>query len=226
MSKFVTLSCCLLAAAAMHSAAPAMAAGNTSPLSMGAASAPIGLPPGAPTDLTAMAGNAKVTLTWDITVGAIGYRIRRSTVSGGPYGTIASISVQNLVTATWTNSGLTNGTTYYYVVAGMGINGDGPNSAQASATPASPPGAPTGLTATPGSARITLAWNASAGATAYRVRRSLTSGGPYRTVATVTNTDWINTSLVPAVAVYYVVAATNVNGDGPNSTQASATPGL
>src|SRR5260221_3158321 len=46
-----------------------------------------------------------------------------------------------------------------------------------------PPGAPTGLTATPGNAQVSLTWNASTGATSYNLSRSTTSGGPYTSVA-------------------------------------------
>src|SRR6185369_12906953 len=63
---------------------------------------------------------------------------KRSTTNGGPYAQIASPTVN-----TFTDSGVANGTTYYYVVAGVNQVGEGPASAQANATPSSL--APTGL---------------------------------------------------------------------------------
>jgi fibronectin type 3 domain-containing protein len=183
------------------------------------ASATPGGPPAAPTGLAAKAGDAKVTLTWNASSGATLYRVRRGTVSGGPYTTVAS-----LVGTAWANTGLTNGVTYYYVVAASNASGDSPNSAQVSAVPGSPPPAPTGLTATPGNAKVTLAWNASAGASGYRVRRSLISGGPYGTVASVAGTSWTNTGLTNGTTYYYVVAGFNASGDGPGSAEAGATP--
>lgn len=86
-----------------------------------------------------------------------------------------------------------------------------------------PPPAPTGLTATAAKRKITLAWNAVAGVSTYVVRRSSTSGGPYTDIATVSATSYTNTGLKSGTPYYYVVAATNASGTGPNSNQASAT---
>ena len=47
-----------------------------------------------------------------------------------------------------------------------------------------PPDTPTNLTARPGDTQVLLAWNAALGAIKYNVKRSLTSGGPYITIAT------------------------------------------
>lgn len=89
--------------------------------------------PAAPTGLLATAGNAEVSLTWSASSGASGYYVQRATVSGGPYVQIAVPSANN-----YNNSGLTNGTTYYYVVSAFNSDGQSANSAQASATPAAP----------------------------------------------------------------------------------------
>src|SRR5262245_4199041 len=60
-----------------------------------------------------------------------------------------------------------------------------------------PPLAPTGLSAIPGNAQITVSWSPTAGATSYNVKRSTTSGGPYATVATgITTTSFTNTGLL------------------------------
>jgi hypothetical protein len=87
----------------------------------------------------------------------------------------------------------------------------------------SPPGAPTGLTATGAKRKIALTWNAVTGAGTYIVRRSATSGGPYADIATVTSTSYTNTGIKTGTTYYYVVAATNASGTGPNSNEASAT---
>ena len=57
-------------------------------------------------------------------------------------------------------NGLTNGTTYCFVI----VRGEFPYvvSNMASATPAAKPGAPTGLTAKPGNTQVTLSWTAPA----------------------------------------------------------------
>ena len=91
------------------------------------------------------------------------------------------------------------------------------------------PSAPTGVTATPGSAKVTLSWNAPpTGATSYKVRRSTTSGNGYVDVATVsgTTTSHMDMPVTSGVTYFYVIAATNSNGSiGLNSSpQVSATP--
>ncbi|MGA9672387.1 MAG: Ig-like domain repeat protein [Terracidiphilus sp.] len=88
-----------------------------------------------------------------------------------------------------------------------------------------PPLAPTGLTATPGSAQIALAWTPSLTATSYNVLRSTTNGGPYTTVGTSTTTSFTNTGLTNGTIYYYVVAAVNTAGAGADSTQVFAEPG-
>src|SRR5215475_8236470 len=87
-----------------------------------------------------------------------------------------------------------------------------------------PPPVPTGLTATAGNAQVQLSWNASTGATGYNVKRATTSGGPYTTVGAVTGTAFTNTGLTNGTTYFFVVSATNANGESANSSQVSATP--
>ncbi|WP_239619288.1 glycoside hydrolase family 48 protein [Cohnella mopanensis] len=179
-------------------------------------------PPAAPTGLTATAGNAQVALSWTASSGVTGYNVKRATTSGGPYTTVAT----GVAATSYTNTGLTNGTTYYYVVSAVNAAGESVNSSQASATPTAPqgPAAPTGLTATAGNAQVVLSWTASSGATSYNVKRAATNGGPYTTVATGASTSYTDTALANGTTYYYVVSAVNAAGESANSTQASATP--
>src|SRR5499433_2427525 len=100
-----------------------------------------GVPP-PPTGLTATAGDAQVTLSWTGSAGATSYNVKRATVSGGPYTTVGSPT-----TTSYTNTGLTNGTTYYYVLTAVNAAGQSGTSAEANATPQAPPPAPAALTA-------------------------------------------------------------------------------
>ena len=183
------------------------------------------LPPPAPTGLTATAASSsQINLSWAASSGATSYNVKRATVSGGPYTTIAT----GVTGTTYNDTGLAASTTYYYVVSAVNTGGESPNSAQASATTqaASLPPVPTGLTATaqkqPG--RIKLSWTASSGATSYNAKRATVSGGPYTTIATgVTTTTYMDTGLTSGTTYYYVVSAVNGTGESPNSTQASAT---
>ena len=82
-------------------------------------------PPAAPTGLTALAGNGQVALSWSASSGATSYNVKRSTTSGGPYATVASATGTS-----FTNTGLTNGTTYFFVVSAVNGAGESPNSNQ------------------------------------------------------------------------------------------------
>lgn len=94
-----------------------------------------------PIKLDAAAGNTVVDLSWDKVDNAVSYNIMRSTTSGGPYETnefmpdVTSVSGSSIV---YTDSGLTNGTTYYYVVSAISSNGDSIDSNEAYATPTEP----------------------------------------------------------------------------------------
>jgi hypothetical protein len=97
-------------------------------------------PPTAPTGLAAAGAIGKVNLSWNASASATSYNVKRSTTSGGPYATIAN----NVTGTSYTDSGVSGGTTYHYVVSGVNPQGESPNSNQASAAPVSP-GTGTGL---------------------------------------------------------------------------------
>ncbi len=86
----------------------------------------------APTNLAATAGDAQASLTWTASSGATSYNVKRSTVNGGSYTTIA-----NVPTPAFVNTGLTNGIPYYYVVTALNAGGETVPSSQASVTPVS-----------------------------------------------------------------------------------------
>lgn len=82
--------------------------------------------PPAPLGLVASSGNLKVGLTWTPTLEfTTSYNIKRSNVSGGPYSTIGTSTIQS-----FTDTTAVNDSTYYYVVSSVNILGEGANSTQ------------------------------------------------------------------------------------------------
>jgi len=84
-----------------------------------------------PANLQATAGNAQVSLSWTASSGATSYHLKRSTTSGSGYTQIAAPTATS-----YTDTGLTNGIAYFYVVSALNTAGESANSAQATATPA------------------------------------------------------------------------------------------
>jgi fibronectin type 3 domain-containing protein len=177
--------------------------------------------PTAPANLAATAGNAQVALTWSASALATGYHVKRSTSSG------TEIQIATPSTNSYTDTGVTNGTKYFYVVSGVDSAGESANSNEVSVTPEAPqqaPPTPTNLAAIAGNAQVALTWSASTGATSYQVKRSTTSGSGYSTVGSPTATNYTDTSVTNGTTYYYVVAAMNSAGESANSSQVSVTP--
>lgn len=93
--------------------------------------------PSAPTGLAATAGNAQVALSWTASSGATSYNVYRGTTSGSESSTAIATG---LTGTTYTNTGLTNGTAYYYKVAAVNSVGTSALSAEAGATPSASSG--------------------------------------------------------------------------------------
>ena len=178
-------------------------------------------PPAAPTNVIATANNGSVALTWTAPTGAVSYRILRSTTSGSGYTLLGTSG-----TAGYTDTSVTNGTTYYYVVTASNGSCSSANSVEKSATPAcTPPSKPTNLAATPSNGQIVLAWTASTGgAISYQVLRGTKTGGPYVAIATPTSTGYTDTGLINGTTYYYVVTASNGSCSSANSAELAAAP--
>src|SRR5439155_20149848 len=173
-------------------------------------------------------GIQQIVLNWNMLVGAADYNVKRSSVSGGPYTTIAT----GVLGTSYTNSPLPDGTTYYYIVSGnLAMAVESAYSDEASGT--TKPAAPTALTATAqqglatgGTARqINLSWNNSnptAGLT-FKVQQS-TDGTTFSQIATMpgTATTFAASNLNQLATYYYTVSASNAGGDSDTSNTNSA----
>ncbi|MDP5275783.1 glycoside hydrolase family 6 protein [Chengkuizengella axinellae] len=179
--------------------------------------------PSAPNGLSAISDDGTVTLSWSNVISADTYNVKRSSDSGGPYTVIDT----GLTSLSYTDSGLTNGTTYYYVVSAVNDIGESVNSSEASAIP-NPPPAPGNFTlsAEAGNANVDLSWTVSLDATNYDVKRASVESGPYTAIATgLTANGYIDTDTVNGTTYYYVITANN-SADSTDSNTATATPQL
>jgi hypothetical protein len=181
--------------------------------------------PAAPTGLTATtASSSTITLAWvDQSTNESGFKIERA-LGTGSFSQVGTVG-PNITT--YTDTGLTAGTSYSYRVRASNSGGDSAYSNTASTTTSlTAPAAPTGLVATTvSSSAITLAWaDQSTNESGFKIERAL-GAGAFSQVATVgTNiTTYSDSGLAAGTSYSYRVRATNSAGDSAYSNTAGAT---
>jgi len=187
--------------------------------------------PSVPTGLKAVsAGYSSIKLTWTAISGATGYEIYRSNTATGSYSKIAY-----LPTATYTDTGLTTNTTYYYKIRAYRSAGStntyGGYTAIVSSKPI--PSVPTSLKAeSVGYSSIKLTWVAVSGATGFEIYRSNTATGSYSKIAYVTTATYTNTGLTTNTTYYYKIRAyrsagsTNIYGGYTSYVSSKPVPSI
>jgi len=191
--------------------------------------------PSAPSGLTATeVSSSQINLSWTASTAGTGcsisYNVYRSTTSGFTPSSSNQIAT-GVSSTTYSDTGLSASTTYYYLVEGVDSAGSSGASNQASATTAcSTPTAPSGLSATAtSSSQINLSWTASSSSCSvtYDVFRSTTSGftpsSSNEIASGVTTTSYSNTGLTASTTYYYLVEGVSAGGTSAASNQASAT---
>ena len=216
------------------------AAGNESGLSA-AASATTPTPataPAAPTGVTATAGSASATVRWTAPGNGgsaiTGYTIR---TYAGTSTTPSTTTTPAEATATSALvSGLANGTSYKFdVIATNAVGSSQPSGQSAAVTPvaaATAPAAPTGVTATAGSASATVRWtapgNGGSAITGYTIRTyagTSTTPSTTTTPAGATATSALVSGLANGTSYKFDVIATNAVGSSqPSGQSAAVTP--
>lgn len=185
--------------------------------------------PDPPLNLIATAGVGYIELTWDPPISNGGspitnYRVYKGTSPGSEafYMEIGNITDFN-------DTSVTPGITYYYKVSAVNINGEGPLSNEAYATPPTVPFAPLNLIAMGIMGYINLTWDepASDGGSPvinYTIYRGTSSGSEtfYVMIGNITSYD--DTNVTIGITYYYRVSAVNIVGEGLLSNEASATP--
>ncbi|MEW6416696.1 MAG: fibronectin type III domain-containing protein [Nitrospirota bacterium] len=185
------------------------------------------LPPSTPSGLTATTvSSSQINLSWtDNSNNEVGFKIERKVGVSGIYSQIATVGAN---ITTYSDTGLTPGTIYYYRVRAYNEGGDSNYSNEASATTLPlPPTSPSGLTATAvSSIQINLSWtDNSNNETGFKIERKEGVSGIYSQIATVgTNiTTYPDIGLTPGTIYYYRVRAYNEGGDSNYSNEANAT---
>jgi chitodextrinase len=188
--------------------------------------------PSAPGSLAAVAaGGTQINLNWSASsdnVGVTGYLVERQP-SGGSFTQVGTPTA-----ITFSDTGLTAGTTYSYRVRAKDAVGNlsaysSVASATTTAADTQPPSVPSNLSVTAaGSTNINVTWTASTdnvGVTGYRVERSQGTGSTtYTQVGTPSTASFNDVGLLPSTVYNYRVRATDAIGNlSGYSTVATAT---
>lgn len=184
-------------------------------------------PPAAPDGLGATAnGASQIDLAWtDNSVNETGFAIERSPDGTGSWAALDTVGAD---TTSYSDTGLSPLSTWYYRVKGTNSGGssDWSNTASATTTDA-PPTGPSALSATTVSAgQIELAWtDNSSNETGFGIERSATGNNPWVQIDSVAAdvTGYQDSGLSELTTYYYRVNATGAGGDSAYSNTANAT---
>ena len=198
--------------------------------------------PHTPTYLHAYSGKGTARLTWvapEDTGGSplTGFNVYKGTVSGGESTTPVNASPVSKIATSYTVTGLTNGTKYYFKVKAINAVGLSAALNQASATPTAasrPPGPPIDLAADAASHSAHLTWSAPSSTggtpiTGYNVYEgtvaNLESAVPVNGSPLSPNArSYLVTGLTNSSQYYFTVQAVNAIGKGAPSNEAFAIP--
>jgi fibronectin type 3 domain-containing protein len=172
-----------------------------------------------PASLVASGSIGQISLSWTGVSGATSYNVYRGSAAGSE-----TLLATGVTSASYVDSGLSSGTTYFYKVTAIVSGVESGASNEASATTA--PAAPTSPSAMAGNEQVTLTWTAPTGAQSYRIYRSTSSGGEGTTpVATgITTTSFTDAGLSDSLTYFYQISAVASGAEGPKSSEVSAIP--
>ncbi|HTW18220.1 MAG TPA: fibronectin type III domain-containing protein [Nocardioides sp.] len=174
--------------------------------------------PGAPTGVTAAPGDGEATVSFTAPANDGGSAITSYTVTADPGGESATCPGSPC-----TVDGLDNGTSYTFTVHATNENGDSAASAASTAvTPATTPGAPTGVSALAGDGEATVSFTAPAGNGGSAVTSYTVTADPGGESATCPGSPCTVDGLDNGTAYTFTAVATNEIGDSAESAPSSA----
>lgn len=185
-------------------------------------------PPDVPQNVVSSNANGQIILSWGKVNGATEYRIYWSTTAGvnKEMGTM----IPN-VSNPYAHTGLTNGTTYYYVVTAINQYAESAESIEVSATPsiATPPLPPSNVATHASNRTVNIAWTASQSeevVTSYSIYWSVSKGVTKASGIRIADVSspYTHTNLINDTTYYYIVAGVNKYGEGNASQEVSAMP--
>ncbi len=171
--------------------------------------------PSTPNGVTTTVNDSDVSISWNPStdnVGVTGYQVYRATDQAGPFSVIATTA-----TTSFTDSGLDNGTYWYYLratdAAGnlswrtglkpVVVTGPGGNDTER-------PSRVTNMVLSADSLDVTLTWTAATdniGVTNYDVYRSTTENGGYTVIGQTADTTYLDSGLAEGTYWYYIRAS-------------------
>jgi len=200
-----------------------------SPYSALASATTLPNPPEAPNNFVAvLVTHNRINLSWqDNSNAEAGFKIERKTPQSGG-GTFDEIAVLNANVTSYSNTGLTETTKYFYRIRAYNISGLSAYSEILEViTPAAPPAAPGNLTATTVShQRLRLAWSDSSGNEAgFKIERKIGLGEIFAEAAKVDAnvTNYTDIGLLGNTTYLYRIRAFNAGGHSNYSNPATAT---
>jgi hypothetical protein len=171
--------------------------------------APLNLPL-TPTNLSATVGTSQVTLRWDPVANATSYNVYRSTTSNGQGATPYVVGVTS---AAYTDTAISNGTTYYYKVTAVSNQGESGRSAEVAAATVTFPARPSDQSAASVTmSSLVLNWKLnSTNETGVRILRRDGFAGTFNAVAVLPpgSTTYTDTNLQPGELYSYHIVAFN-----------------
>jgi len=164
----------------------------------------------APTGVTAIFQSpGSIVISWNSVSVATSYKVYYGTSSSA----ITNLASSAVTGTSYTHTGLSNGTTYYYNITAQDDGTESSHSQTVSMLTL--PGIPGNLRSTVTTYNSnTIAWDSVTGATSYKVYFAASSDGSKTLAGTASGTSYNHSSLTANTTRYYFVTAVNSTGEG------------